>query len=72
MRPGLGVRVAFCDLNTPRLVDVLTPGAVVTPFLLAHAYHAQIDIPGQIVSCGLPVRQAARPRRRRPVSAGAA
>ncbi len=59
MRPGLGVRVAFCDLNTPRLVDVLTPGAVVTPFLLADAYHAQIDIPDQIASYGLPVRQAA-------------
>jgi sirohydrochlorin ferrochelatase len=59
MRPGLRVRVAFCDLNTPRLVDVLTPDAVVTPFLLADAYHAQIDIPHQIASCDLPVRQAA-------------
>jgi sirohydrochlorin ferrochelatase len=59
MRPGLRVRVAFCDLNTPRLVDVLTPDAVVTPFLLADAYHAQIDIPHQIAGSGLPVRQAA-------------
>jgi sirohydrochlorin ferrochelatase len=59
MRPGLRVRVAFCDLNTPRLVDVLTPDAVVTPFLLADAYHAQIDIPHQIASCDPPVRQAA-------------
>ena len=25
MRPGLRVRVAFCELNTPRLADVLTP-----------------------------------------------
>ena len=48
MRPGLRVRVAFCDLNTPRLVDVVTPDAVVTPFLLADAYHARIDIPRQI------------------------
>ena len=48
IRPGLDVRVAFCDLNTPRLEDVVTPGAVVTPFLLADAYHARIDIPGQI------------------------
>jgi sirohydrochlorin ferrochelatase len=59
MRPGLHVRVAFCDLNTPRLVDVLAPDSVVTPFLLADAYHAQIDIPHQIASCGVPVRQAA-------------
>jgi sirohydrochlorin ferrochelatase len=59
MRPGLRVRVAFCDLNTPRLVDVLAPDALVTPFLLADAYHAQIDIPHQIASSGLPVPQAA-------------
>src|ERR1700761_1536708 len=58
MRPGLRVRVAFCDLNTPRLPDVLTPDAVVTPFLLADAYHARIDIPKQISACELPVRQA--------------
>jgi sirohydrochlorin ferrochelatase len=59
MRPGLHVRVAFCELNTPRLVDVLTPEAVVTPFLLADAFHAHIDIPHQIANCGLAVRQAA-------------
>src|ERR1700738_2670806 len=58
MRPGLRVRVAFCDLNTPRLVDVVTPDAVVTPFLLADAYHARIDIPRQIASCGATARQA--------------
>ena len=58
LRPGLGVRVAFCDLNTPRLADVLRPGAVVTPLLLANAYHARIDIPSQIADCGLVVRQA--------------
>jgi sirohydrochlorin ferrochelatase len=58
MRPGLRVRVAFCELNTPRLADVLTPGAVVTPFLLADAYHARIDIPAQIAKYGGPVRQA--------------
>jgi sirohydrochlorin ferrochelatase len=58
MRPELDVRVAFCDLNAPRLVDVVTPGAVVTPFLLADAYHARIDIPQQIAECGVAVRQA--------------
>lgn len=58
MRPGLRVRVAFCDLDTPRLPDVLTPDAVVTPFLLADAYHARVDIPNQISACELPVRQA--------------
>jgi len=58
MRPGLHVRVAFCELNTPRLADVLAPGAVVTPLLLADAYHARIDIPRQIANCGRRVRQA--------------
>jgi sirohydrochlorin ferrochelatase len=58
MRPGLRVRVAFCELNTPRLADVLTPGAVVTPLLLADAYHARIDIPRQIARCGVAARQA--------------
>jgi sirohydrochlorin ferrochelatase len=58
MRPGLGVRVAFCELNTPRLVDVLKPGSVIAPLLLADAYHARIDIPRQIASCGAAVRQA--------------
>jgi sirohydrochlorin ferrochelatase len=58
MRPGLRVRVAFCELNTPRLIDVLTPGAVLTPLLLADAYHARIDIPRQIASRDFPVRQA--------------
>jgi sirohydrochlorin ferrochelatase len=59
MRPGLDVRLAFCELNTPNLVDVLNGlsrrrtalKAVVTPLLLANAYHARIDIPGQIASC---------------------
>jgi sirohydrochlorin ferrochelatase len=52
------VSVAFCELNTPRLTDVLRPDAVVTPLLLADAYHARIDIPRQIASRGLAVRQA--------------
>jgi sirohydrochlorin ferrochelatase len=58
LRPGLAVRVAFCEWNTPRLADVLRPGAVVTPLLLANAYHARIDIPRQLADCGVPVRQA--------------
>jgi sirohydrochlorin ferrochelatase len=56
IRPGLDVRLAFCELNTPNLVDVVsglsrTRKAVVTPLLLANAYHARIDIPRQIASC---------------------
>ncbi len=69
MRPGLDVRLAFCDLNAPNLVDVLNGlsgtirAAIVTPLLLANAYHARIDIPGQIAGCttaerGIAVRQS--------------
>jgi sirohydrochlorin ferrochelatase len=53
MRPGLDVRVAFCEQNAPNLIDVLTGlpdsrQAVVTPLLLASAHHARLDIPKQI------------------------
>lgn len=64
MRPGLAVRVAFCEQNSPNLVDVLsglpaTRPAVVTPLLLASAYHARVDIPKQIAHAGARgVRQA--------------
>jgi sirohydrochlorin ferrochelatase len=64
MRPGLDVRLAFCELNSPSLADVLTglragrkaPKAIVTPLLLANAYHARVDIPRQIAGCGLAER----------------
>jgi len=69
LRPGLDVRLAFCELNTPNLVDALnglsgTGEAVVTPLLLANAYHARVDIPRQISSTGaagrgIDVRQSA-------------
>ncbi len=55
MRPSLDVRVAFCEINRPNLIDVLDgcPGeAVVTPLLLADAYHARVDIPAQIARRG--------------------
>ncbi len=60
MRPGLDVRVAFCELNSPSLGDALAEvsgDAVVTPLLLAHAYHARVDIPRQTAGFGR-VRQA--------------
>jgi sirohydrochlorin ferrochelatase len=61
MRPGLDVRLAFCELNKPNLVDVLNGlsdirKAVVTPLLLAHAYHARVDIPRQIANCAVAER----------------
>jgi sirohydrochlorin ferrochelatase len=61
MRPGLDVRLAFCELNAPGLVDVLgglSGEAVVTPLLLADAYHARMDIPAQIAESRADVAQA--------------
>ncbi len=61
LRPGLDVRVAFCEKNSPNLRDVLrtVPGpAVVTPLLLASAYHARVDIPAMIDDAGADVLQA--------------
>jgi sirohydrochlorin ferrochelatase len=63
MRPGLDVQLAFCELNAPSLADVLhgcSGEAVVTPLLLADAYHARADIPAQIAhsSASHRVRQA--------------
>ncbi len=48
LRPGIEVRVAFCEKSTPHLGDVLGDlhgPAVVAPLLLASAYHARVDIP---------------------------
>lgn len=61
LRPALDVRVAFCELSEPNLTDVLgglDGPAVVTPLLLASAYHARIDIPGLIAESGAEVLQA--------------
>jgi len=52
---GLDARVAFLDLCTPRLPDVLAAvagdghrEAVVVPLLLGRAYHARVDVPALI------------------------
>jgi sirohydrochlorin ferrochelatase len=64
LRPGLDVRLAFLELSEPNFIEVLaglpdSRSAVVTPLLLASAYHARLDIPNQIARAGvLGVRQA--------------
>jgi sirohydrochlorin ferrochelatase len=67
MRPGLDVRVAFLEHSSQTLADVLdqcpaeasteaSTRAIVTPLLLANAYHARVDIPRQIADCAEPQR----------------
>ena len=54
-RPGIDVRVAFCEKSTPNLRDVLAGldgPAVVTPLLLSSAYHARVDIPAIVAESG--------------------
>jgi sirohydrochlorin ferrochelatase len=65
-RPGLDVRVAFCETSTPNVRDVVAEiislrasgssridgRVVVTPLLLADAYHARVDIPAMIANSG--------------------
>jgi len=61
IRPALDVRVAFCEKSAPNLRNVLTGldrPAVVTPLLLASAYHARVDIPAMIAEAGVDVLQA--------------
>ena len=62
VRPGLDVRVAFCEKNSPNLRDVLVGlsgmPAVVAPLLLASAYHARVDIPAMVAEAGADVIQA--------------
>lgn len=61
LRPSLDVRVAFCENSEPNLRDVLAElsgPAVVTPLLLASAYHARVDIPAIVAESGADVLQA--------------
>jgi sirohydrochlorin ferrochelatase len=61
LRPGLDVRVAFCEKNDPNLTDVLSGldgPAVVTPLLLASAFHARVDIPAMIAEARADVLRA--------------
>lgn len=62
LRPGLDVRIAFCEQNAPNLRDVLASlgdrRAVVVPLLLADAYHARVDIPAMIAESGADVVQS--------------
>lgn len=42
--PSVDVREAHVDVHPPFLDDVVTPGAIVVPLLLAPGYHVDVDI----------------------------
>lgn len=53
--PGVDVRVAFADVRSPSVTDVLRRvdgPAVVVPAFLAAGYHVRVDIPAQVKESG--------------------
>jgi sirohydrochlorin ferrochelatase len=56
-RPGLDVRLAYVDVQEPRIADVVpgTPAAVVVPLLLSAGYHVRVDIADAVAGTGIPV-----------------
>jgi sirohydrochlorin ferrochelatase len=50
--PDVDVRVAFADVRSPRVIDVLDGPAVVVPAFLAAGYHVRVDIPAQVARSG--------------------
>lgn len=58
-RRGLDVRVGFCERSEPNLrevLDGLDRPAIVTPLLLASAYHARTDIPAMVAGSAADLR----------------
>ncbi len=56
-RPDVDVRLAFLDLNTPSVEQVIDAvaaqghtEAVVVPLLLGSAFHARVDLPGMLAA----------------------
>lgn len=50
-RPGIDVRLAYLDVQQPRLADLvarLDRPAVVVPLLLSSGYHVRVDIPAAL------------------------
>lgn len=46
-RPDLDVRIGYLEHGPPHLTEVVEPGAVVVPLLLAAGYHVRVDLPAQ-------------------------
>jgi len=55
--PGLDVRLAYVDVQQPRLADVVPAvrDAVVVPLLLSTGYHVRVDIAEAVAGTGFPV-----------------
>jgi sirohydrochlorin ferrochelatase len=56
-RPGLDVRLAYADVQQPRVAEVIaaTRDAVVVPLLLSTGYHVRVDIAEAVAGTPFPV-----------------
>jgi sirohydrochlorin ferrochelatase len=54
LRPWLEVAEAYAEIAAPSVADAVVPGAhmVAVPLLLGRGYHAETDIPRQLVRAG--------------------
>ena len=59
--PSVEVREAHVDVHPPYLADVVTPGSVVVPLLLAPGYHVETDISVAAAAVGASVTPALGP-----------
>jgi sirohydrochlorin ferrochelatase len=59
--PSVDVRESHVDVHPPFLTDVLTPGAVVVPLLLAPGHHVHVDIAVAASRAGATVSSALGP-----------
>ena len=59
--PSVEVREAHVDVHPPFLDEVVTPGSVVVPLLLAPGYHVDVDISGAALAAGATVAPALGP-----------
>ncbi|MGK5685052.1 CbiX/SirB N-terminal domain-containing protein [Actinoplanes sp. URMC 104] len=62
-RPGLDVRLAYVDVQEPKVAEVVAavPDAVVVPLLLSAGYHVRVDIAEAVAGTGIPVTRPLGP-----------
>ncbi|GAA0505671.1 hypothetical protein Ade02nite_72020 [Paractinoplanes deccanensis] len=62
-RPGLDVRLAYVDVQAPKIADVVPQvgDAVVVPLLLSAGYHVRVDIAEAVAGRPIPVTRPLGP-----------
>ncbi|MCO8274260.1 sirohydrochlorin chelatase [Actinoplanes sp. TRM 88003] len=62
-RPGLDVRLAYVDVQEPKVAELtrVLPDAVVVPLLLSAGYHVRVDIAEAVAGTSIPVTKPLGP-----------